>query len=63
TEVSCPANASENGEVSKGKSEKDNGGGVNQPKITEILMGICTALFIICLIVYVVGDAMKGVNM
>lgn len=36
---------------------------MNQPKITEILMGICTALFIICLIIYVVGDAMKGMNM
>lgn len=36
---------------------------MNQPKITEILMSICTVLFIICLIVYVVGDAMKGVNM
>ncbi|CNI64445.1 Uncharacterised protein [Yersinia intermedia] len=36
---------------------------MNQPKVTEILIGICFALFIICLVVYVVGDAMKGVNM
>ncbi|CNI50017.1 Uncharacterised protein [Yersinia mollaretii] len=35
---------------------------MNQPKVTEILIGICVSLFIICLIVYVVGDAMKGVH-
>ncbi len=35
---------------------------MNQPKTTEILISIILTLFFICLVVYVVGDAMKGVN-
>ncbi len=35
---------------------------MNQPKVTEILIGICFALFIIYLVVYVVGDAVKGIH-
>ncbi len=30
---------------------------------TEIMMAIIITLFAMCMIVYVVGDAMKGVNM
>ncbi|CNK09572.1 Uncharacterised protein [Yersinia frederiksenii] len=35
---------------------------MNQPKTTEILISIILTLFSICLVVYVVGDAMKGVH-
>lgn len=30
---------------------------------TEILMAIIITLFSMCLVIYVVGDAVKGVNM
>lgn len=29
---------------------------------TEILMAIILTLFVMCMIVYVVGDAMKGIH-
>ncbi len=35
---------------------------MNQPKTTEILICIILTLFFICLVVYVVGDAMKGIH-